>query len=210
MDIWKRRFTLLAIIALIWIAIFGVSLVTTAKDNYSAGLPGMLFVSGALGAVLANYRRLSEIPESAIEKESTLRKTADLQIFLSPFVGGMFALLLWMLFYSGILSGSLFPKFTGTNCAYSGWQDLMAKTQPEKFSDAAKGVIWAFVAGYAERFVPNAIDRLARESEKENKGPHPLSSTQLSPGAPLRNRSTSRRTAIARIRKRSDNPGDRT
>jgi hypothetical protein len=171
MDVWTKRFAFLALNAVAWAILLAVMLFRSGENLSGAGFPQILFVSGALGAVLANYRRLAEIPETQTAVDAALRQTATIQIFLSPIIGGLFALLLWMLFFSGLVQGSLFPKIQFTNNDYRNWHDLMASTLPEKNFDAAKGLVWAFVAGYAERFVPNMIDRLARKVsvEKEDR-----------------------------------------
>jgi hypothetical protein len=39
--------------------------------------------------------------------------------------------------------------------------------KPQTNQDVAKMLVRAFVAGYLERFVPNIISRIQRESERE-------------------------------------------
>jgi hypothetical protein len=167
MTEWTKRFLWLALNAAVWIGLMVVMLVRIHSDPNSGGLPSLLFATGALGAVLSTYRKLAEIPDTQEEADKTLRRTAALQIFVSPFIGGTFAELLWMMFFSGILQGGVFPKICGTEGTYTNWHDLMSLTRPCAYADGAKGIIWAFVAGYAEGFVPSVIDRLARESGKK-------------------------------------------
>ncbi|WP_323120049.1 hypothetical protein [Burkholderia alba] len=169
MTEWTKRFLCLALNAAMWLTAMGVLLFIIGSHDKSSFFPVLLFTVGGVGAVLANYRRLSEIPEQMADINLTLRRTAIVQIFVSPFIGGTFALLLWMLFFSGILQGSLFPVIEGADQLYSNFHDLMANTHPYSYVDAAKGVVWAFVAGYAERFVPNVIDRIASDAEAKTK-----------------------------------------
>jgi hypothetical protein len=171
MDEWTKRFLWLSGNAALWIGGLTIMVFWFAKDPRYSDLPALLFVTGGVGAVLANYRRLSEIPEESAEVSKLLRRTALLQLCVAPFIGGTFALLLWMLFFTGILKGSLFPTIVGIEQPYNDWYHLMKCTRPETFADAAKGTIWAFIAGYAERFVPNVIDRIAKEPEAHSSRP---------------------------------------
>lgn len=89
------------------------------------------------------------------------------QFYLSPLVGGIFGLLLWMSFFGGMIQGSLFPTIDGIDKPYTNFFNLMAHTRPASYSDAAKGIVWSFLAGYSERFVPNILDRLAEERDAQ-------------------------------------------
>jgi hypothetical protein len=39
---------------------------------------------------------------------------------------------------------------------------------PKTYADAAKIVVWSFIAGYSEKFVPNLIARLADRASKHD------------------------------------------
>ena len=121
MDEWTKRFLWLSANAALWIGGLTIMVFWFAKSPDNSDLPGLLFVTGGVGAVLANYRRLSEIPEDGAEISKLLRRTALLQLCVAPFIGGTFALLLWMLFFTGILQGSLFPTIVRTELPYTDW-----------------------------------------------------------------------------------------
>jgi hypothetical protein len=74
--------------------------------------------------------------------------------------GGVFAILLWLLMYGGLIEGDLFPEF-GSDAI------------PEGAKDWAKLLIWSFIAGFAERLVPSALDRLASTADKVVVAPPP-------------------------------------
>ena len=90
-----------------------------------------------------------------------------LQIFLSPIFGGLFAIVLYAVFVSGIIQGELFPKFKGTEDEFSTPYEFADKTLPATNSDLSKAILWAFIAGFAEGFVPNFIDKLVKDSEQD-------------------------------------------
>lgn len=72
----------------------------------------------------------------------------------------VFALFLYCLFMSGIVSGDLIPEFFKSDKPYTGVIDFLNNTAPKNYDDAAKMLVWAFLAGYSERFVPNIIHKL--------------------------------------------------
>ena len=80
----------------------------------------------------------------------------------------VFALFLYVVFMSGIVTGSLFPQFrvTSEECReYIDMMKFMSKCLPNSNEDVAKMLTWAFVAGYAEKFVPNLINKISSKAE---------------------------------------------
>jgi hypothetical protein len=45
--------------------------------------------------------------------------------------------------------------------------DSVFKIVPEKTLDAAKALLWAFIAGFSEKLIPNILDKLAQQAETE-------------------------------------------
>ncbi|MEO1403568.1 MAG: hypothetical protein AAFV72_20300 [Cyanobacteria bacterium J06635_1] len=68
---------------------------------------------------------------------------------------------------SGIIQGEIFPRFQSTEEAYTTPYEFTSKTLPATNQDAAKAIFWAFIAGFAEGFVPNFIDKLVKDSEQD-------------------------------------------
>ncbi len=87
-------------------------------------------------------------------------------VVVSPLIGALFALVLYIAFVSEILQGSLFPKFTPV--PYTGLSTFIENAVPMNTADAAKALFWSFVAGFAEGFVPNFIDKVAREATDDD------------------------------------------
>lgn len=90
-----------------------------------------------------------------------------LQIFLSPLFGGLFAFVLYGVFASGIIQGEIFPRFQSVENEYSTPQEFADQVVPATNEDAAKAILWAFIAGFAEGFVPNFIDKLVKDAEQD-------------------------------------------
>lgn len=91
---------------------------------------------------------------------------------IPPISGAIFAALLFMLFASGILKGPLFPAFLPFKAATS--QTIMSQIltlSPQDGQQGAMLLVWSFIAGFAERFVPNTITRLV---QKEESGEHSI------------------------------------
>jgi len=68
-------------------------------------------------------------------------------------------------FVSGILQGALFPMFAEAT-QFQNLVEFAKSVSPATNTDAAKAVFWSFVAGFAEGFVPNFIDKVAKEAEQ--------------------------------------------
>jgi hypothetical protein len=71
-----------------------------------------------------------------------------------------FAFVLYLVFMGGILSGELFPAFQNTTEPFVSIGQFVGCVNPDTNADFAKLLLWAFVAGFSEKFVPNLIARL--------------------------------------------------
>jgi hypothetical protein len=74
-------------------------------------------------------------------------------ILVSPILGAVFAIILYFFFAGGLVTGSLFPEFK----------------LPLDGINVAKLVIWSFIAGFAERFVPDRLDQLSQQANPKVK-----------------------------------------
>jgi hypothetical protein len=116
-------------------------------------VPLIVIASGLIGGFVGLQRRLKDLTIS------DLQLIADSWIYtwLSPLVGAVLALLLYVLFLSELLSGQLFPHFIGDAKAI-GFASVFQQ-HGESYKDYAKLVFWCFVAGFSERFVTDIISR---------------------------------------------------
>jgi hypothetical protein len=131
-------------------------------------LSGVLF-TGAMGGFISAQRRIQGVTdrgESLIDLIELSQLSGNL---LAPIAGAVFAVVLYMMFAASFLKGPFFPELVtdstrSPNAVFSTF--FSAASGPSTGIDAAKLLIWCFIAGFAERFVPNALDRFILNSEK--------------------------------------------
>jgi len=170
-----------ALAALLAVMIVGAYLVSAGHGDSVGATSWMVLLTGILGGFIGLQRRLK-----AMEHDDLLLLARSwVYILLSPLVGGVLALLLYILFISGLIEGDLFPRFAADDPAVgdggipreeataggdaeaivgggsSGEQGLMAliRIHAVGFEDYAKLLFWCFLAGYSEKFVTNIISR---------------------------------------------------
>jgi hypothetical protein len=123
--------------------------------------------AGALGATFSAQRRIQTAGGRRTSLVSVMRSgSTRLSVQIAPIIGGLSAALLAFLFASGLISGALFPKVAiiGTP---QGALPLFLPLNSANDLSFAMLVVWSFVAGFAERLIPDALDRLASQAEKE-------------------------------------------
>jgi hypothetical protein len=81
-------------------------------------------------------------------------------------VGGILALLLYMLFLSKLVSSPLFPTFVLDSDVDGGitWQNFLVISHVHGDFDAyGKLAFWSFIAGFSERFVVDVFNRVFKQ-----------------------------------------------
>jgi hypothetical protein len=137
---------------------------------------------GLIGGFVSSQRRMQSIPTDGDPLISVFGfDNAGYYLWLSPLLGAVFAAILALLFISGILTGSLFPSFQGPTTHYKVLREML----PLAGADYAKLFVWCFLAGFAERMVPDSLDRLASKLDPGNgvgsSGPPVAAADHLSP-----------------------------
>lgn len=130
---------------------------------------------GIIGGFVSSQRRMESIPSDGDPLISVFGlDSADYYLWLSPLLGAIFAVILTLMFMAGILKGSLFPDFSivkvdgGLSYFEFAWKML-----PKSGDDYAKLFVWSFLAGFAERLVPDSLDRLSSKLEPESRSANP-------------------------------------
>jgi hypothetical protein len=135
---------------------------------------------GVIGGFVSSQRRMQSLPSEGDPLVCVLSlDTAGYYLWLSPLLGSVFAVILMVMFISGVAKGAAFPEFYIPSKSETGlpFFDFASKTLPTGSGEYAKLFIWAFLAGFAERLVPDSLDRL---SAKIN--PAPTQAGPIGPG----------------------------
>lgn len=124
-------------------------------------LLSLVIAAGMGGGVISTYIRVKgSTGQSSYDGAPGIPK---LQAYISPLVAGMLALVFHGFLASGIVTGHLFPKFIGDELKYNSLPEMLKLLAPDTNRDAAKAVVWAFVAGFSERLVPNVLDMVTKK-----------------------------------------------
>ena len=137
-------------------------------DNQSLTILPMVADAGMFGAFVSALRRLYSFQDIfPSERYQVLMKGTNWYIIayssIPPLIGLIASTILYIVFASGMLSGDLFPKFKckGEDC--SDFVEFLRNWKPEQATDYAKAIVWGFIAGFSERFVPDILNRLAEK-----------------------------------------------
>ena len=139
------------------------------------GIPTILMVAfaGVLGATFSILQRAQRTGTGGDPMLSLLAlRSAREHVLLSILSGGIASLVTYAIFAGGMLEGSLFPRMVGDGQEVAN-KDLAMRflvffrgSGPDEFIDHGKLLVWAFVSGFAERFVPDILDRFAGAAKK--------------------------------------------
>jgi hypothetical protein len=156
---------------ILWVFLYtvalGCSLFFLRKDEHSfLAMVICVLYFGIIGGFVSSQRRMQNIPTDIDPLISIFGlDTAGYYLWLSPLLGGIFAIILGLMFVGGILKGTVFPDFypTGTKVLMvrSLFKGFAFQALPTGTEEWAKLFIWSFLAGFAERLVPDNLDRLS-------------------------------------------------
>jgi hypothetical protein len=125
----------------------------------------MVLLAGSVGGFISIQQRLQQ-PSTTdpLFKELELA-VSGLDTLVAPVLGAIFATVLYLVFVAHLVSSDVFPGFacapTPTGSQPHDLASFVSCTFPQDASAWAKLAIWAFIAGFAERFVPDVLTRLA-------------------------------------------------
>lgn len=127
----------------------------------------IVLLAGAVGGTMSLIQRLLQLTDA----DPLILRMSDRAAFIQsaiipPISGAIFSALLFMLFASGILKGPMFPAFVPSGSANTNTiMPMILTLSPTDAQQGAMLLVWSFVAGFAERFVPNTITRLMQRQE---------------------------------------------
>ena len=135
---------------------------------YHGGFPSALavFIVGLIGGFVGLQRRLKGMSDDDL----TLLANSWVYVCLSPLVGGILAVIIYIFFVSGMLQGDFFPKFVPDDPdeKQKGLAMLFA-VHGRTAEDYSKMVLWGFIAGFSERFVTDILSRFESKATSEHR-----------------------------------------
>jgi hypothetical protein len=123
----------------------------------------LVFAAGSIGGVLSLQRRIQSLPRHGESLSDLVELSGRMTVKFTPIIGGIFAVVLFLVFQSGLVEGALFPKFPPQ--AVANFVDFIG-LRPASGTEWGKLLVWSFIAGFAETFVPDTLDRLIARSEQ--------------------------------------------
>lgn len=175
-DLHRRILFWLLIDTIILFAVFVSILVYTFCQRKGLTAFPATLAMGALAGFISALRRVYQFDEALpIDKIAGLLKDdrwyVPMYCFTPALVGAVGAGVLYLVFAGQLLSGSLFPEFRWGPCHAKGcssFYEFVENWQAAEGFDYAKLLVWGFIAGFSERFVPDILTRLTGEAEKPN------------------------------------------
>jgi hypothetical protein len=227
-ELMKQVFVITTVLVVAALAIAGVGYFQWAKNILGVSNPlqipvlAVVISLGMIGGYTSLQQRIQSVPSTG-DPIVNIAELANSQfsLYLAPISGAVFAVLLYIIFIGGLLSGPLFPKIstlaskctqttndrttsngdahahpaatpgTGVTTGDTGagnrvqvphtetqsdnkpcsesveFSDFLKETGPESGVSFAILLVWSFIAGFAERFVPDTIDRLVNQAAKK-------------------------------------------
>ncbi len=122
----------------------------------------VVILTGTIGGFVGLQRRVKGFEDDDLE----LLASSWLYTVLAPVVGGVLALLLYILFLSELLAGDLFPSFVPNADVKGEGINIILEQHAEGYQDYAKLLVWAFIGGFSEKFVVDVIGRFEASAKQ--------------------------------------------
>ncbi len=175
--LFAATFTILVVFVFFLWRLYVAYTVSGDPSTSSFGVTPLMVVAlgGVLGGFVSALRRLyafAPIFPSATFSFWSRRSTAYVLMYsaIPPLVGAIAAVVVYLIFAGGMVQGPLFPMFDfdprpGHPKDHT-FGNFVANWGPKETIDYAKAFVWAFIAGFSEKFVPDILNRLGRSVEK--------------------------------------------
>ncbi|MFP4349267.1 MAG: hypothetical protein ACOC0H_06315 [Thermodesulfobacteriota bacterium] len=128
-----------------------------------------VIVAGAGGGFVSSLRRLYSF-QDVFPRHGYVRLFRKMNFYviaysLVPAVVGMIgAVIVYLLFAADLLKGDLFPEF---HCApektCADFHGFVSNWSPSGPAANAKAIVWGFISGFSERFVPDILNRFGSQ-----------------------------------------------
>jgi hypothetical protein len=127
-----------------------------------------VFGVGMFGGVFSTFLRIQKFKLGGHYDACALTSPGNrVGVMLSPAIGGVGAVVLFVILAAGFLKTPIFPDMPLKNF---GWEsdalEDLFKIQLTNSAEAAKLYVLCFLAGFSERLVPDVISRLTAAAER--------------------------------------------
>ncbi len=159
---------------LLFLSSVGIFIFYRTSDPSTRLIPALVpvVIAGAIGGFVSVQQRIQTAPTGG----DAIRGVLSLydgwfSVYLSPLTGSISATILYFLFVGEFLKGSMFPEINDPAVAGRAidFQAFFSTIGPKNGVEYAKLIVWAFVAGFAERLVPDTLNRLVESVESGSK-----------------------------------------
>jgi len=146
-QIWKKL--------LLVFLILSATTISVAYLGKDARVPILVFLFGNIGAYVGVHRNLADLSDGELSDLAG----SWLGLVIPSFVGGILALVLYLLFLSEIVGGELFPSFTNdSKPTLKENFDIILNQHAPTAADYAKLLFWSFLAGFNQKYAVDIID----------------------------------------------------
>jgi hypothetical protein len=138
--------------------------------GHGTGIFQLMVLGGAAGGTMSLIQRVQALPEADPLLFRLSGTTTIIQsLIIPPLTGAMFAGFLFFMFASKVVEGVTFPNIVVPPATPNGidFSTFLFTAKPDSGKSFALAIVWAFVAGFAERFVPDTINRLTRQASEQ-------------------------------------------
>ena len=127
--------------------------------------------AGSIGGFISTMQRIQKVPTNGNPVSNIYALDRGwISVYLAPVSGAIFAVLLLLIFIAGLIgNGAMTPVYDSplaTSTQPVDVSSFILNSTPHDGVDFAKVLIWCFIAGFAERFVPDTIDRIVASKDK--------------------------------------------
>jgi hypothetical protein len=141
---------------------------------HGTGIFQLMVIGGAAGGTMSLIQRVQALPEADPLLFRLSGITTIIQsLIIPPLTGAIFAGLLFFVFASKIVQSAAFPTIIVPPASSNGvdFSTFLFAAKPDSGQSFALAIVWAFIAGFAERFVPDTINRLTRQASQQKAEP---------------------------------------
>lgn len=127
----------------------------------------VVVAAGALGGFISALRRLyifqRVFPVDFFKRWHRANFYLVIYSLIPSVVGAIAAVTLYLIFAAELMKGGLFPSFhlSSQDPRSDAFENFVWNWQPVGPGDYAKALVWSFVAGFSERFVPDLLTKLS-------------------------------------------------